>query len=168
MWRLQTLPPKREIAGCSSATLGKGQSAAARSRDWCAVSKGDRFAGNCRDALAGDYDADQIQWVGGGEGDDFGLQLRMPTRLFFTCGSACGAQRFERHRQGKLLAQKAIHKAPAAHLAAIFKSPEGNQQLAPFEREFLTQAQFSKDYAVALEQHAAHRSECLRTIRRLA
>ena len=58
----------------------------------CTISQCDRFAGNRRHALAGYNDSDQIQWVGGGEGDGF-AGGRDVTR---------GAQRFQRHRQGEL------------------------------------------------------------------
>ena len=126
-------------------------------RDRCSISQRDGFAGNRRHALAGHYDSDQIQRVGGGEGDDFAAGFEV-TR---------GAQRFERHRQGELFAQETIHKAATSHLATILKAPESNQQFAPFERELLAQGQFSKHHAVTLQQHATNRLEGLGTIRRL-
>jgi hypothetical protein len=70
--------------------------------------------------------------------------------------------------QGKLLAQETVHKAAASHLAPILKTPEGDQQFAPFEGEFLAQGQFSKHHPVALQEHAANRLKRFRAIRCLA
>jgi hypothetical protein len=126
-------------------------------RDHCTISQCDRFAGNRRHALAGYNYSDQIQWVGGGEGDGFAGGRDV----------ARGAQRFQRHWQGELLAQEAVHKAATSHLATILEAPERNQQFAPFERELLAQGQFSKYHTVTLQQHAANRLEGLGAIRRL-
>src|SRR5208337_966793 len=64
----------------------------------------------------------------------------------------------------KLLAQKAIHKAAAAHLAAIFEAAQGNQQFAPFEREFLAQSQFPKYHSLALSIASPEKSSDQRPV----
>ena len=45
---------------------------------------------------------------------------------------AGGSQRFHRHRQSELFAEKSIHKTSAANLAAIFQPAESHLQFAPF------------------------------------
>jgi len=53
-------------------------------------------------------------------------------------------------RGPKLLTQESVHEAAPSDFATVFKAPEGDQQLTPFEGECLTQSQFSEHHAVAL------------------
>src|ERR1700726_4845108 len=77
--------------------------------------------GNCRYAVARNKNPNKIQRVGSRQSDS---PLR---RAEF----AHGSHRLHCNRQSELLADKSIHKTPAADFASVLKSTESHQQLAP-------------------------------------
>src|SRR6266567_3027808 len=88
-----------------------------------AVPVTDFFAGDCRDPLAGDQDAEEVERVGGGDGDKVGGFVR-----------ARSAKRFDRLREGELFAAEAVHEAAPTDLATSLQAAEKSKKFAPFWR----------------------------------
>ncbi len=65
------------------------------------------------------------------------------------------AQRLHRFRQRELLAQESADEPSAAHFAAIFQPPKGDQQLAPLGQIRFARQHLAKDHAIAPQQHPA-------------
>ena len=76
-----------------------------RRLDGDAIAKCNKLAGIGGDAFAGNDDANEIQWVGGGQRDDFAAWLLI----------ALGAQRVDRHAESELLSEKAADEPTAAN-----------------------------------------------------
>ena len=115
--------------------------------DRYAVEEADGAAGDGGDAVAGDQDAGEIQWVGGGY-DDCG---------FGGAGGLLGAGLAERvagFGQGILLAERAADEAAAANLAAGFETAEDGEKVAPLGGVGFAGEELAEEDAVAAEKDA--------------
>ena len=107
-----------------------------------AVAIDDLFAGDGWDAVAGDDDADEVDWVGGGKGDDGG-----------TVAGAGGAEGFDSFEEGVLLAAEAGEEAAATDFAAGFEAAQDVEEVAPFGGVGFTGEEVAKEDAVTGEEH---------------
>ena len=102
-----------------------------------------------RDAFAGQYDADQVQRVGGG--DDDGGQFLRCVFLF--------PQQCDRFRPGELFSRAALDKVPAADLAPRFHAPADIQQFPPRRQVGLPFQDLAEQDPVTFEQGIDHGSQ---------
>jgi hypothetical protein len=87
-----------------------------RRLDGDTIAKCNELARIGRDSFAGNDNADEIQRIGCGEGDEFAGQ-----RLV-----ALGTQRVDGHAESKLLSEKAADESAAANFAAIFEAAQSD------------------------------------------
>ena len=85
-----------------------------------AVAVADFAAGDGGDAVARDDDADEVEWVGGGDGDEVGR----------VAGTG-GAEGLDCFGEGELFAAEAGDEAAAADFAAGFEAAEDVEEFAP-------------------------------------
>jgi len=85
------------------------------------VAVADFAAGDGGDAVAGEDDADEVERVGGGYGDEVG-----------GFAGAGRAERLDCFGEGELLAAEAGDEATATNFAAGFETAEDVEKLAPF------------------------------------
>ena len=95
-----------------------------------------------RDALAGQKDADQVQGIGGADGDQLAAGRFLAHRAQFSNGL----------RQRELLAGDTVNEAPAADFTAGLEPPANPQQVAPRHPRGLAVQQRFHQHAVTAEQ----------------
>jgi hypothetical protein len=101
------------------------------------------FAGGGGDAVAGDDDTCEVNWVGGGYGDD-GRTVAVPGR----------AEGVDCLRKGELLAAKAGDEAASANLSSGFESAQNAEKVAPAGSVGLACEKVADEDAVAGQQDA--------------
>ena len=116
-----------------------------RLADRDAILESHKPARNRRRFFAWDDNADKVQRIRRRNGDDFPRWRLRAER----------AQRFDCHRQRKLLADEICHEAAAADFSTIFQASESDQHLAPARKDRFAGQQFSEDDAIPIQEHPA-------------
>jgi hypothetical protein len=111
-----------------------------------AIAIPDLTAGDGGDAVAGDYDSDEVDGVSGGYGDD-GIGV---------AGAGC-AEGFDGLREGELLATEAGDEAAAADFTAGFQTTEDSEEIGPLRDVGLACEEVPEEDSVAIEEHAGGR-----------
>lgn len=100
------------------------------------------LAGDGSDADAWDEDADEVEGVGGGDGD-----------FMLAVAGARGAEGFDRFWEGKLLSAEARDETSATDFAAGLKTAEDVEEIAPLGSVRFTLQEITEEDAVAAEEH---------------
>jgi hypothetical protein len=107
-----------------------------------AVAVADLPAGDGGDAVAGDYDSDEVHGVGGGYGDD-GLAV----------AGTRGAEGLDGLWERELFAAEASDEAASADFAAGFETAKDTEEIAPFGDVGFAGEEIAEEDSVALEEH---------------
>jgi hypothetical protein len=107
-----------------------------------AVTQDERLCVNRGDAGARGDDAGKVQWIDGGDADDF-------AGLF---GATDPAEGLDGFGSGILLAVDAGDETSAAYLSPSFHAAEGAEDLAPGDGEVLALGEVAEDDAVTEEE----------------